>query len=92
MFTNRNTIKSLQDEVAQLQSQVRLMATETRKAHDRIDQVNLRTANIEHYAGMRSHSFEDGGRMWDYMQLHRDIKANRRPKSLFTLRKHQQAA
>lgn len=86
MFANKEQqqqIDKLSTEVIKLQSQVRAMSRDTTKAHDRIDQVNLRTANIEHYIGMRSHSFENGGRMWNYMQIHKDINANKRPQSLF---------
>lgn len=86
MFANReqqHQINELSNKVSALESQLRAASRETAKAHNRIDQVNLRTANIEHYIGMRSHSFDDGGRMWNYMQLHRDIKANKRPQSLF---------
>ncbi|NYR11292.1 hypothetical protein HC000_02100 [Pseudoalteromonas sp. MIP2626] len=86
MFANReqqNQIDHLNNEVIKLQTQVRAMSRDNAKAHDRIDQVNLRTANIEHYTGMRSHSFENGGRMWNYMQIHKDINARQRPQSLF---------
>ena len=56
MFANKEQqkqIDTLSTEVIKLQSQVRAMSRDNAKAHDRIDQVNLRTANIEHDTGMR---------------------------------------
>lgn len=83
MFRNKDQLTKLEEAITELQGQVRALARNTNKAHNRIDQANLRTANIEHYTGMRSHSFEKGGRMWDYMQIHKDIASGTRPKSLF---------
>ncbi|WP_165735047.1 hypothetical protein [Pseudoalteromonas sp. C8] len=86
MFGNKeqqNQIEQLSSKVINLETMLRAATRDSIKAHDRIDQANLRTANIEHYTGMRSHSFENGGRMWNYMQMHRDIANSKRPQSLF---------
>lgn len=95
MFGNKGQqerIDTLEKRLIEAESVLRQTRRETAKAHDRIDQANLRTANIEHYTGMRSHSFEDGGRMWNYMQIHKDIKSGRRPQSLFVTKTRVQAA
>lgn len=86
MFGNKEQekrIATLEQRLDGAERNLREARREAAKSHDRIDQANLRTANIEHYTGMRSHSFNDGGRMWNYMQMHKDIKNNRRPQSLF---------
>lgn len=85
-------INELTQRVSALESALRQNRREAVKSHDRIDQANLRVANIEHYIGMRSHSFNDGGRMWNYMQLHKDIKNGQRPQSLFVAKSRVQAA
>lgn len=95
MFGNKEQqerINTLEKRLIEAESVLRQTRRETTKAHDRIDQANLRTANIEHYTGMRSHSFEDGGRMWNYMQIHKDIRNGQRPQSLFVAKSRAQAA
>lgn len=88
--TDNQKIASLEGDLSRIKDQLAAVTRDASKAHDRIDQANLRTANIEHYTGMRSHSFENGGRMWNYMQMHKDIAQGLRPQSLFAT-KHRMA-
>lgn len=95
MFGNKDQeqrIVALEQRLDGAERNLRAARREAAKSHDRIDQANLRTANIEHYTGMRSHSFNDGGRMWNYMQMHKDVNQRRRPQSLFVAKSRAQAA
>ncbi len=53
--------------------------------HNRINLSNVRHMHIEHYIGLRSHSFSNGERMWDYFQIAKDLRTGNaeRPKSKF---------
>jgi hypothetical protein len=58
--------------------------------HNRISMANQRSAHIEHYVGLRSHSFKPGERMWAFHQLLVDVNAGSRPVSLFSKGVHRQ--
>lgn len=92
LLESQSKVKTLEKRIDDLEAMLGQATTEVQKAHKRINLANTRTANIEHYIGMRSHNFEDGGRMWDYMQLHKDIENRQRPQSLFITRQKRQAA
>ncbi len=66
----------------------------TNAIHKRIDGITTRLMNIEHYLGLRSHSFESGGRQWDFHQIVKDlhIKNRVRPKSIYQKRQGQNKA
>lgn len=72
-----STVERLVEEkIAQL-----LIDTET--AHKRLNMVNERLANIEHYLGLRRHDHTKIDLRWRFMQAQADLKNEDRPKELF---------
>lgn len=96
-FTNTTAanLANLTAQVRELEEDVRMMKAATcaqdaalHQLHSRIDQHSLRTSHIEHYLGLRSHSFEKGERMWDFNQIATHVAKGtkpERPTSLFRM-------
>ena len=57
-------------------------------AHARIRNLIDRTMNLEHYIGLRSHSFNgDYTRQYDFQQISKDFKKGERPQTLYKRKK-----
>jgi hypothetical protein len=58
--------------------------TEITAAHKRIENLVERIMNLEHYSGLRSHSFDfPFKRQYDFNQVQSDVKLGKRPASLY---------
>lgn len=75
-----NNEKNLEQRLAELEQ---LVASMEKLLHNRVNLSNTRISHIEHYLGLRKHSFVDGERMWDFQQVTRDVSLKERPKSRF---------
>jgi len=65
------------------------LLSETEMLHKRLKMTNERIMQVEHYIGLRSHSFQPGQRMWDYHQIAKDLSSELacRPESIHAKRK-----
>jgi hypothetical protein len=70
-------------------SEVELLK-EVEDAHLRIEGLKERIMNLEHYIGLRSHSFDGYRRQYDFHQIKKDMVYRNRPQSLFEKRKAKQ--
>ena len=71
-----------------LNQKVAQIDNEVNGAHERIRNLIDRVMNLEHYIGLRSHSF-DGGyiRQYDFQQISKDLKKGERPQTLYRRKK-----
>jgi len=71
-----------------LNQKVAQIDIEVNGAHERIRNLIDRVMNLEHYIGLRSHSF--GGnyiRQYDFHQISKDLKKEERPQTLYKRKK-----
>jgi hypothetical protein len=64
-----NLIKNLKSVLSLAQA----ANSEARAAHERIELLTQRVAQIEHYAGMRNHKFPANNQRWQFRQIRNDI-------------------
>lgn len=71
------------EEVAQ-ENAIKELKHDNEMLHRRLSLCNRRSEHIEHYLGLRSHSFTNGERMWDFHQITHDLKAReaQKPESI----------
>lgn len=71
-----------------LNQKVAQIDKEVNGAHERIRNLIDRVMNLEHYIGLRSHSFEgDYIRQYDFQQIVKDLKKEERPQTLYRRKK-----
>lgn len=51
--------------------------------HRRMDMINNRLAQIEHYLGMRHHRFPANDDVWGFQQIKQDVQQPGPPRSRF---------
>ena len=66
-----------------MSSEVEDLKKEIQEAHNRIEGLKERLMNVEHYLGLRSHSFEGYRRQYNFHQIKQDMVYRNRPQSLF---------
>lgn len=71
----------------QLEAQTEIntnLINEIKMSHSRIAMLVDRVMNLEHYIGLRKHTFAKPNqtRQYDFMALHTDIAQNKRPETL----------
>lgn len=57
---------------------------ELRAAHQRIDLLSMRLAQVEHYLGMRRHKFDSSEARWHFQQVKSDVRKNAQPRERHT--------
>ena len=68
-------------------SEVEDLKKEVSDAHNRIEGLKERIMNLEHYLGLRSHTFDGYRRQYNFHQIKEDMVYRNRPQSLFDRKK-----
>jgi hypothetical protein len=67
-------------DVQNLAGRVEKLEQENRLLHQRLNLARLRAEHIEHYLGMREHTFKPNDHAWEFGQVREDVINGRRPK------------
>ncbi|MCL1142960.1 hypothetical protein [Shewanella gaetbuli] len=70
-------------QLALIDDRLTLLETAVKRAHERLDLTNQRICHIEHYLGLRHHSFAPSEDAWDFYQVRNDVQKGKRPESKY---------
>ncbi len=73
----------LRREVQSLQMTLDVIKENGINVHSRLTLMNTRISHLEHYLGLRKHSFASSDELWKFFQARDDIQKGRRPVSAF---------